>query len=454
MNATAQIGTVRRVASTRMPTRWGMFRALGFERDILHGVHRVETAVALVLGDVTAGVPLVRIHSQCFTGEMLGSLRCDCRDQLEMAMQAIAEEGRGLLIYEHQEGRGIGLSAKLQAYALQDSGLDTVEANHALGFVADCRDFSMRAAILHEMGLSRIRLLSNNRHKTRALVDSGIDVVVQVPCEAAPTPHSLAYLRTKKEKMGHTLSLGQHDEVHFEFASIETAIQEIRAGRMVVVVDDEDRENEGDLTMAAEVITPEAINFMALHGRGLICLAMTDERLKELEIGSMAPANNALGGTAFTVSIDLKRQDITTGISAYDRAQTIKMVVNPDSHPEDFARPGHVFPLRARPGGVLERRGQTEAAVDLASLAGLQPAGVICEIINDDGTMARLPDLIEFCRKHSLLMITVAELARYRFDCDYEGSLAAYDGMFPVCDTISPTNLDRTYAPYINAELI
>jgi 3,4-dihydroxy 2-butanone 4-phosphate synthase/GTP cyclohydrolase II len=168
----------------------------------------------------------------------------------------------------------------------------------------------------------------------------------------------------------------------------------------------------------------------------------------------MVPANSALGGTAFTVSIDLKRQDITTGISAYDRAQTIKMAVDPNSHPEDFARPGHVFPLCARPGGVLERRGQTEAAVDLASLAGLQLAGVICEIINDDGTMSRLPDLIGFCKKHDLLMITVADLARYRFDCDYEGSLAAYDGMFPVCNTISPADLDRTNTPYINAELI
>ncbi len=224
-----------------------------------------------------------------------------------------------------------------------------------------------------------------------------------------------------------------HIDQGFSFATIDEALRELRAGRMIVVVDDEDRENEGDLTMAAELITPEAINFMAKHGRGLICVAMTDERLKELEIGSMVPANSALGGTAFTVSIDLKRQDITTGISAYDRAQTIKMAVNPNSHPEDFARPGHVFPLCARPGGVLERRGQTEAAVDLASLAGLQPAGVICEIINDDGTMARLPDLIEFCRKHNLLMITVAELARYRFEFDYEGSLAGFEGMYPVC---------------------
>jgi 3,4-dihydroxy 2-butanone 4-phosphate synthase/GTP cyclohydrolase II len=184
---------------------------------------------------------------------------------------------------------------------------------------------------------------------------------------------------------------------------------------------------------------------------------MTDERLKELEIGSMLPANSALGGTAFTVSIDLKGQDITTGISAYDRAQTIKMAVHPISQPEDFARPGHVFPLCARPGGVLERRGQTEAAVDLATLAGLQPAGVICEIINDDGTMSRLPDLIEFCKKHDLLMITVADLARYRFDCDYEGALAAIDGMFPVCATILTADLGKPYAtdaPYIQAELI
>src|SRR6476661_8842678 len=435
MKATPYIGTVRRVASTRMPTRWGMFRALGFERDIVNGVHRVDTALALVLGDVTAGVPLVRIHSQCFTAEMLGSLRCDCRDQLEMAMQAIAEEGRGMLIYEYQEGRGIGLSAKLQAYALQDGGLDTVEANHALGFVVDCRDFSLPAAILRDLGVSRIRLLSNNRHKTRALVDSGVEVVVQVPCEAAPTPHSLAYLRTKKEKMGHTLGLGQHESTEydedFEFASIEEAIGELQAGCMIVVVDDEDRENEGDLTMAAEMITPEAINFMAMHGRGLICLAMTEERLQELSLGPMTSDNTSLGGTAFTCSIDLKGQGVTTGISAYDRAQTIKSAVDPSKHATDFARPGHIFPLCARVGGVLERRGQTEAAVDLARIAGFTPAGVICEIVNDDGTMARVPDLIRFCKRHGLLMITVSELARYRFDSDFEESLGAIFELFP-----------------------
>jgi 3,4-dihydroxy-2-butanone 4-phosphate synthase/GTP cyclohydrolase II len=447
MKAVAYIGTVRRVASARMPTRWGMFRALGFERDIVNGVHQVHTALALVLGDVTGGVRLVRIHSQCFTGEMLGSLRCDCRDQLEIAMQAIAKEGRGLLIYEYQEGRGIGLSAKLQAYALQDSGLDTVEANHALGFAADCRDFSLPAAILHDLGLSRIRLLSNNPGKTRALVDSGIEVVAQVPCEATPTLHSHAYLRTKKEKMGHALRLGpqentEHDE-DFEFASIEEAIGELQAGRMIVVVDDEDRENEGDLTMAAEMITPEAVNFMAMHGRGLICLAMTGERLDELDLASMAPDNTALGGTAFTVSIDVKGPDVTTGISARDRAQTILAVTDATSCPDDFARPGHVFPLRARDGGVLERRGQTEAAVDLASLAGLSPAGVICEIVNDDGTMARVPDLIRFCKKHKLVMITVSELARYRMDLDDGATLEALEGFIPVCPRFSAQGARR-----------
>lgn len=435
----AQAGALRRVASARMPTRWGVFQIVGFERETSDGSHRVETALAIVLGELTEGAPLLRIHSECFTGEVLASLRCDCGEQLEIAMRAIAEEGRGLVIYEHQEGRGIGLMAKLRAYALQDEGLDTVEANHALGFEADYRDFGLPAAILRELGVGRVRLLTNNPEKTRALRDAGVEVVAQVACEAAPNPHSLGYLRAKKEKMGHALALerieagGAATEAQFEFASVEVALREFRAGRMVVVVDDEDRENEGDLTMAAEMITPEAVNFMATHGRGLICLAMTGGRLDELGLAPMAPDNSALGGTAFTVSIDVKGHDVTTGISAHDRARTIRAAVDANSCPEDFARPGHIFPLRARAGGVLERRGQTEAAVDLASLAGLYPAGVICEIVNDDGTMARVPDLIEFCQKHDLVMVTVAELARYRFDLDYEGALGAIDGLFPVC---------------------
>jgi 3,4-dihydroxy 2-butanone 4-phosphate synthase/GTP cyclohydrolase II len=197
------------------------------------------------------------------------------------------------------------------------------------------------------------------------------------------------------------------------FCDVESAVADIRAGRMVVVVDDEDRENEGDLTLAAEKVTPEAINFMARYGRGLVCLAMTEERLEHLRIGPMTAENTSNYGTAFCESVDA-REGVTTGISAYDRARTIAVAIDPASRPSDLARPGHVFPLRARKGGVLVRAGQTEASVDLARLAGLVPAGIICEIMKDDGSMARVPDLVEFCRQHALKMLTVAELIRYR----------------------------------------
>src|SRR5579862_3921971 len=197
------------------------------------------------------------------------------------------------------------------------------------------------------------------------------------------------------------------------FTDVPEAIEEIRAGRMIVVVDDEDRENEGDLTLAAEKVTPEAINFMAKYGRGLVCLAMTEERLEHLRLGPMSAENTSQYGTAFCEAIDA-RVGVTTGISAYDRARTIQVAIDPATKASDLARPGHVFPLRARKGGVLVRAGQTEASVDLARLAGLIPAGVICEIMKDDGTMARVPDLIEFCTQHGMKMLTVAELIRYR----------------------------------------
>lgn len=210
---TARAGAIRRVVSTRIPTRWGTFDVIGFERDVRNGSRRVETALAIVLGDLTEDAPLLRIQSQCFTGEVLGSRRCDCSEQLELAMRAMAREGRGLVVYEQQEGRGIGLMAKLFAYAMQDAGLDTVDANLALGFEADCRDFSLPAAILHALGIRRVRLLSNNPRKTRALRDAGIEVVAELPCEASPTPESLAYLRAKKERLGHRLTLGAFESV-------------------------------------------------------------------------------------------------------------------------------------------------------------------------------------------------------------------------------------------------
>ena len=199
----------------------------------------------------------------------------------------------------------------------------------------------------------------------------------------------------------------------YKFNTIEEALEDIRAGKMVILVDDEDRENEGDLCMAAEKVTPEAINFMAKYGRGLICLSLTPERVEQLQLPMMTSENTSPYGTAFTVSIEARR-GVTTGISAYDRATTILTAIDPKTRPEDLARPGHVFPLRARPGGVLQRAGQTEGSVDLARLAGLYPAGVICEIMNDDGTMARVPQLMEFAKKHKLKIITVKDLIEYR----------------------------------------
>jgi len=201
------------------------------------------------------------------------------------------------------------------------------------------------------------------------------------------------------------------------FIAVPEALRDIARGRMIVVVDDEDRENEGDLTLAAEFVTPEAVNFMAKFGRGLICLTLTEDRANHLRLRPMVQQNTSRFGTAFTESIEA-REGVTTGISAYDRAHTIRVAIDVASTAYDLARPGHVFPLRARDGGVLVRAGQTEASVDLARLAGVKPAGVICEIMNDDGTMARVPDLTRFCHHHGLGMLTVAELIRYRLQSE------------------------------------
>lgn len=219
------------------------------------------------------------------------------------------------------------------------------------------------------------------------------------------------------------------------FSSIEQAIQDFRDGKMVVIVDDEDRENEGDLAMAADAITPDAINFMAVHGRGLICLALEADICDRLGLPLMSKVNTSNFGTAFTESIDAK-EGITTGISSSDRALTIQLAMRPETKPHDLARPGHVFPLRAAQGGVLVRAGQTEAAVDLARLAGRPPGGVICEIMNPDGTMARLPQLVEYCATHKLALISVADLIRYRLHNE------------SYIRVRNETNLDTPYGPF------
>ena len=213
--------------------------------------------------------------------------------------------------------------------------------------------------------------------------------------------------------MKHDLAIARGSKKPGPFARIEDAVEAFRAGRMIIVVDDEDRENEGDLTIAAEKVTPEAINFMARYGRGLICLSMTPERLDELDVPLMVAQNSSRFETAFCVSIEAKGRT-STGISAADRANTVLAAIDPATRPEDLARPGHTFPLRSRTGGVMVRAGQTEAAVDLARIAGLYPAGVICEIMNEDGTMARVPELAKFAKKHGLLLVTIADLIKYR----------------------------------------
>ncbi|MBN9663956.1 MAG: 3,4-dihydroxy-2-butanone-4-phosphate synthase [Acidobacteria bacterium] len=238
------------------------------------------------------------------------------------------------------------------------------------------------------------------------------------------------------------------------FATIPQALEAFRQGRMLVVVDDEDRENEGDLTLAAEFATPEAINFMAVHGRGLVCLALAPEICDRLALPMMSQKNTSQFGTAFCEAIDAA-EGVSTGISAADRAKTIQVAIDPNSRPSDLARPGHMFPLRAREGGVLVRSGQTEAAVDLARLAGMRPGGVICEIMNDDGTMSRVPQLVEFCKKHGLLLISVADMIRYRMEHERimrraaEGSITMDLGQFRTISyssTIDPeTHLALVY---------
>jgi 3,4-dihydroxy 2-butanone 4-phosphate synthase/GTP cyclohydrolase II len=244
--------------------------------------------------------------------------------------------------------------------------------------------------------------------------------------------------------------MGRYNE-SMPFISVPEAIEEIRAGHILIVVDDEDRENEGDLTVAAEAITPEIINFMATHGRGLICLALTPERCDHLRLPLMSPLNTSNFGTAFCETIDA-REGVSTGISAADRTRTILMAVDPHCRPGDLARPGHIFPLRAREGGVLVRAGQTEASVDLARLAGLSPAGVICEVMNEDGSMARVPQLEEFCERHGVKLVSVAEMIRYRMKTERfvrrvaEGSIETEFGEFRTIAYTSDLNPEHHLA--------
>jgi len=438
--------------------------------------------------EFTKNVP-VRIHDQCFTSEVFLSQRCDCKEQLQMSLKYIQEHG-GAVIYLQQEGRGIGLANKVAAYALQDSGMDTVDANTHLGFPEDSRQYGVVPGILRDMGIDSIQLMTNNPYKIDRLRQLGVKVEGTIPMVVnSPTAHNRRYLETKVERMNHTdigAILQSSDEAQkingqmlprrrrtfvekqsdeslqmpgqfdiqiipninqgattaaravtsalfadpqetgvkakedgycFGKQSVEDAIAAIKRGEMVVVVDDEGRENEGDFIAASDLVTPRLMAEMVRYTSGVICVAMEGDRMDALELPAMVGNNQDPKGTAFSVTVDAAPQHgISTGISATDRAKTIRLLSDPSTTPGDFVRPGHIFPLRAREGGTLVRDGHTEASVDLARLAGLNPSGVLCEIVSEENPveMARLPELKRFCQKHGYVMTSIVDIAQYR----------------------------------------
>jgi len=429
-------------------------------------------------GSMIEGVP-VRIHDQCFTSEVFRSERCDCKQQLMLSLEYIQEHG-GAVIYLQQEGRGIGLANKVAAYALQDLGFDTVDANTHLGFPEDCRQYGTIPSILNDMNIGSIKLITNNPRKIKILKSLGVKISDTIPMVIGkPSAHNLKYLQTKQDRMNHmnfgdmlgsfdsaaspeiiskTIQKAQKDinddgeitaeaiaavlegtslitikqdtaaviDEHigvtaasdgycFGRQSVVDAIGAMSKGEIVVVVDDMERENEGDFIMAAGLCTPEKMATIVRYSSGVICVGMEGKALDKLNLPSMVVNNEDPKNTAFSVTVDAKF-GITTGISAFDRARTINLLASGSSVAEDFSRPGHIFPLRAKEGGVLTRDGHTEAAVDMARLAGCEPAGVLCEIVSEEHPteMARLPELKRFCKKHGFVMTSIVDLAQYR----------------------------------------
>ena len=409
-----------------------------------------------------------------------------------MALDFVKENG-GAVIYLQQEGRGIGLANKIAAYALQDGGMDTVDANLHLGFPEDIRQYGVIPSILKDMNIKSIQLMTNNPRKVSKLTSLGVNVEKTVPMVVQrANQHNVHYLETKQRRMNHSnfgemlsrdlkpqnngvmapkkaiaeiyINSGEEDAANavkvslstadgvvaqadgycFGRQSVEDAIAAMARGEMVCVVDDMNRENEGDLIMAADLCTPEMMAKIIRYSSGVICIAMEDDRMQELALPPMVVNNEDPKGTAFSVSVDANKEKgtytphetttnkryeltllfqtigITTGISARDRSTTVKHMADPKSLATEFSRPGHIFPLRARAGGVLERDGHTEATVDLARLAGRSPCGVLCEIVSEEEPteMARLPELVKFCETHDLVLTSIVDLQQYRRDTE------------------------------------
>eukprot|EP00611_Tribonema_gayanum_P014434 TRINITY_DN257_c1_g1_i2.p1 TRINITY_DN257_c1_g1~~TRINITY_DN257_c1_g1_i2.p1 ORF type:complete len:653 (+),score=148.68 TRINITY_DN257_c1_g1_i2:200-2158(+) len=496
----------RFVSECKLPTRKGTFRLRAYSYE---GPTKGLEPLAIVSGDIGDGVDVpVRVHDQCVTSEVLGSMRCDCREQLELSLDYIHRHG-GIVIYMQQEGRGIGLANKIAAYSLQDQGLDTVDANRHLGFEDDYRSYEAVEFILRDLGVKSVQLMTNNPFKLKCLKAMGIKVQARIPMLVAPNPHSERYLQAKSRRMSHLLALddaegtpvpygmqpspvamtsvavteavtadaaavaeavvveaaaaavtataatavagdtpvtklrggaasddsselcadsselcvdselceddGECETETWAFGreTVVAAIKAVGEGKLVVVTDDEDRENEGDLICAGSCATEDLLAFMIRYTSGVICVSLEGERLDELQIPPMVAVNEDPKATAFAVTVDAKH-GTTTGISAKDRSNTLMTLANPDATAADFNRPGHIFPLRYCKGGVLKRGGHTEAALDLARLAGLPPVGVLCEITTADGRdMARLPELREFCKEHGLVLTSIRDMRCY-----------------------------------------
>lgn len=484
------------VAECLMPTIFGKFKARSY---VYSSSFQNLEPIVMICGDIQKDDVIVRVHDQCFTGEVFGSLRCDCRQQLHESLKLIRRDG-GIVIYLQQEGRGIGISNKIAAYSLQDGGLDTVDANLHLGFRDEMREYLAVPDILKDLGIQSIKLVTNNPFKIEQLTNLGVHITNRIPLEIPSNKYNSGYLRSKRDRMNHFLAAGfplaEDPSVHVDdviteecvsesifevdsecvddavfaatgtFASterpgtnvgyggytsqmdvldkassiaskaaqsevtftenkgyafgkesVEAALEAIRRGQLIIVVDDANRENEGDLIMAAELATPETIGFMVRYSSGVLCVSLESDRLNELKLPPMVVNNEDPKQTAYTVSVDCKH-NTTTGISAFDRATTFRALADPKSVPDDFQRPGHVFPLRYKPGGVLKRAGHTEASLDFARLAGLQPAGVLAEVVNDDGSLRQLEDLKVMAETHGLVLTSVQDLIAYRHEIE------------------------------------
>lgn len=384
-------------AETRLPTERGTFRVRIY-KDVTSGAD----ITVLVFGSVDGarGLP-VRIHDQCMTSEVLGSLKCDCKDQLDFAIAFLQQNPPGMVIYLPQEGRGIGLSNKVAAYALQEEGFDTVDANRKLGLGDDERCYDSVPAILDDNGVRSIALMTNNPRKIEAVQKLGVVVAKRIPCvTAVRSAAAKHYLETKTARMGHLQDV--------DFSALAAAVAALQQGNPVIVMDDASRENEGDLVLAAQHATPAQMAFMVRHTTGIVCAAMTAARAQQLRLPLMVPENTDKHQTAFAVSCDAVTT--STGVSAADRATTLRCLANAQTTPAMLSRPGHIYPLIAHAGGLKKRRGHTEAGVELCRRAGLVEVAVIAELTNDDGTMKRLNDCATFAAKYDIPLITVQQL--------------------------------------------